>query len=217
MDRQRLHATVLRNARDGDAIAVLNIPPSAHFERHRHVHRCHHRSEDASHQMLVSHQSRTGRLPADLLRGTAHIDVDDLRTFVYVQSCGIRKHARIRPGDLHAARQHLIAVRTAAPRQRGIGEIGSGGNHFRDHETSTRAPGQLAKRQIGDASHGRQRHTIRQLIGADANQAASPNGCAGGAYVSRALKGEGMPDEEMLAGAISPKQLKATQRGQVIT
>jgi len=114
--RQGLDPGALGNLQDVQRVAVLAIPAGADLQRHRHFgHRVDHRIENACDQGLVLQQGGTCHDVADLLRRTAHVDVDDLRTAIDVVTRRLGHHHRIGAGDLHADRVDFAAVVGAPP------------------------------------------------------------------------------------------------------
>ena len=75
---ERLHAGVLGDAGDAHAVAMVAIPARANLQRHGHAHGTDDGAHDAADERLVLQQRRAGPRVANLLRGAAHVDVDDL-------------------------------------------------------------------------------------------------------------------------------------------
>src|SRR5262245_51446136 len=107
---ERRDAGRLRDARDGDAVALRTRVAGADLERHRHVHGAYDRVEDAPDERVVAQQSRAGRHVAHLLRGASHVDVDDLRTAIDVEARGVGEHLGVIARDLYADRLGLALV-----------------------------------------------------------------------------------------------------------
>src|SRR6516165_2848146 len=84
VDCERRDAAAFGDPRDVDAVAMLLVPAGADLERHRHIDRAHHGFENACHQWFVAKQRRATRATTDLLRGTSHIQIDDLGAQRYV-------------------------------------------------------------------------------------------------------------------------------------
>src|SRR3569833_1552588 len=81
---ERLYAALFGAARDRDAVAEIGVPARAYLERHRDIDGLHHRFEYARHQRLVLQERGARHHVAHLLRGAAHVDVDDLRAVIGV-------------------------------------------------------------------------------------------------------------------------------------
>ena len=128
---ERSDAFALRDARDRDGVAVLPVPASAHLERDRNAGRGDDRREYLSHQWLVAHQRGSGGAAADLLRGAAEIDVDDLRAHFDIEARGVGHHRGVVASDLHDAGLRFAAMIEPQPRLGRIPEPDVGSHHFR--------------------------------------------------------------------------------------
>ena len=113
VDGQRLNAGIFGNACDGDAVAVIPVPPGTDLQGDRHLDRLHHGVQDRADELLILHQCRAGGLVADLLGGAAHVDVDDLRAEFDVPPRRFGQHLRIAAGYLHGAGLRIALVRQA--------------------------------------------------------------------------------------------------------
>ena len=157
---QQLHAAVLGEAGDGDAVAVLPIPAGANLEGDRHVDGPYHRLQNIGHQRLVTQQRRTGGDIADFLGRTTHINVDDLRALVDVDAGRLGHHGWIGAEDLYRARfvfAAMIGAPTgllAAPEQR------IAGHHFGHGHARAEPAAQGAKRPISDTGHRREKQIV---------------------------------------------------------
>ena len=91
MNGERPDAVVLGELRDAHTITIVTIPSRADLQRDRYAHRTDNGRENLGHQRLVLQQCGAAKLAADFFRGTAHVQVDDLRAEVHVQARGFRK------------------------------------------------------------------------------------------------------------------------------
>jgi len=130
MHGQRRDACVFRDLRDRHAVTVSAIPPGAYFQRHWHLHRVRYRGADAGHQRLVLQQCRARPNIADLLRRTAHVDIDDLGAMIDVVACRIGQHLRIVARDLHRDRRRFVTVVHAQPRLARVPQLRVGDRHL---------------------------------------------------------------------------------------
>ena len=175
VDGEEANPGLFRNARDAHRIPVSRIPAGADLEGDRDAHRPHDGVEDARHQGLVAQQRRPGGPVADLLRGAAHVDVDDLGAAVDVFARGIRHHGRIGAGDLHRDRLGLAAMVGAAARLLGRAQARVRRHHFRHREPRAEALAELAEGPIGHACHRCDKKAVPQHVRADLHSSRGGN------------------------------------------
>src|SRR5215813_4368221 len=110
VDGERGDAAALGDARNIDTIAVFRVPAGADLERHRHIDRMRHGIEDACHEGWIGEQRRAARTATDFLRGTSHVQIDDVRPECHVGTRGLCECTRVCAGELHHARCGLALV-----------------------------------------------------------------------------------------------------------
>ena len=185
VNRQRLDAGTLGDARHHDGIAVIAVPAGADFQRHRHIDCADHGLEDARDQRFVLQQCRTRHHIADFFRRATHVDIDDLRALIDVVTRGVGKHLRIRAGDLHRDRiDFTVVVGTTLgffrTPQQGIAR-----HHLRHRHAGAHRLAQLTERAISHARHRCHDEVVFQLMRADAHRLCS--------YMGNGERGERAP------------------------
>src|SRR5690606_8840098 len=104
---------------------------------------------------------------AHLLRGTAHVDVDDLCPCIDIALGGFGHHRRVTAGDLHDTRLRPAAVVHASPGLPRVPEANVAREHLPRRNRRAHTPAQQAKGQVGHACHRGEREVVRKSIGAD--------------------------------------------------
>ena len=178
--RQGPDAGGLGQAGHAYAVVALGAPAGADLERHRDLHRLHHRLEDLRHQRLVAQQGGACCLVAHLLGGAAHVDVDDLGAHLGVAAGRLGEHLGIAAGDLHGAGAGLAAVVHAQPRLAGVPEARVRGDHLAHHQPRAQPAAELPEGAVGDAGHGRQDHPAGEGVVTDLGQGRAGFGHGGG-------------------------------------
>ena len=108
--RQGLDAGLLRDPCNGQSVPVFRIPAGANLQGHRHVDCTDNRIKNLSNQALVLQQRGACHDIADLLCRAAHVDVDDLRTMIDVETRSIRHLRRHGTGNLYRDRLGLSGM-----------------------------------------------------------------------------------------------------------
>ena len=188
---ERCHPRRLGDARDRHRVAMSGIAAGADLERHRHVDRPDDRREDRPDERLVREQRGARGDVADLLRGAAHVDVDDLRAACDVVARRVRHEGGIRAGDLHRDRRRLALVVSATPRFLRAAKLRIRGDHLGDGVPRAEALAQETKRPIGDARHRRDGEIVRKVVRSDAHGrrkiVIERNACRGGKRIITAF------------------------------
>ena len=135
----------------------------------------HDRRQDARDERLVLQQRRAGPRVADLLRGAAHVDVDDLRAVLDGVPRGGRERLRIGARDLHADRRRLAFVIEPLRALARAPQTRIRRRHLRHRIPGAEPLAQQAKRLVRDAGHGRQDQ--RRIDGVRADAHAGRSGC----------------------------------------
>src|ERR1022692_1247851 len=110
VNRERRDAGAFGDVSDAHRVSVLAIPPGADLQRHGNVDRIDHALDNSAHQRFVLHQRGPRGDVTDLLRRTAHVDVDDLRASIDVIARRIGHLRGIGAGDLHDDRLDLAVM-----------------------------------------------------------------------------------------------------------
>ena len=167
VDRQGSDPRVLGDVGDAHGVAVLSVPASAYFQRHRHVDGSDHALDDSTDQRFVLQERRPGGDVADLLRRTPHVDIDDLGAPIDVVASRVGHLRGIGTRDLHDDGLDLSFVIRAPQRLACIPKLRIGGNHLGNGETGTQPLAQLAERTIGDTGHRRDDEIAQNAMRAD--------------------------------------------------
>jgi hypothetical protein len=132
------------------------------FKRDRHIDRAHHGVEDLLDQHFVLQQGRAAPRVADFLDRAAHVDVDDLRAALDVETGAVGQVLRIGAGDLHRLRLHLAGVVGAARTLFGRPQARVGRRHFRHRIAGAKLLAQLAEWPIRDPGHRSDENVVAQ-------------------------------------------------------
>src|SRR3569833_2906650 len=170
---ERLYAALFGDARDRDAVAVIGVPARAYLERHRDIDGLHHRFEYARHQRLVLQERGARHHVAHLLRGAAHVDVDDLRAVIGVVARNHDQQHRNDACDLHRAWLHLADVIDALLRFHAVPQERKHKDHLRYRHARAEFLAQLAEGAIGDARHGGKDDIIGEMVGTNPHDGAA--------------------------------------------
>jgi len=138
------------------------IPAQPGLERHRHIHRAHHRLDQPQRMIRVAHQRRPRRAVSagtcHLLGGTSHVDIDELCAATCDHARGLGDPVRIAAGQLHGG------ILDPQPKLGLFARAGSGlhhllaGDHFADHQPRAELRHDRPKGQIRDSRHRGEHH-----------------------------------------------------------
>lgn len=135
------------------------IPAEAHLERYRDR-GCFDRRFDQRKRMIrIAHQRRSGIAAGDLLRGTAHVDVDDIGAIGLDDPRRLGHPVRFTPGELHDVRIDA-GILQPRPGFGGVTDQFAARHHLGHDEPRAETPGKHAKGQIRHAGHRRERYAI---------------------------------------------------------
>ena len=101
MHRDHLRAEIFGNMGEFGCIAAIIIPTRPHFHRHRYVDRLHRRIDQRRGQRQIPHQGGTGIPVHNLFDRAAHIDVDNRRAAILVQTRCLGHHLGFATSKLH--------------------------------------------------------------------------------------------------------------------
>ena len=150
MHRHHLDTRLLRPARQRRRIERLLIPPQTHLDGHRHLHRADHGIDQRQRVVEIAHQRRSGIAAGHLLRGTAHVDVDDVGALAFRDPRRFGHMGSLAPGQLdHVDRQAGMTdpqVEPLAPTRQF-----SARHHFGHDEPRPMRVGAAPERLVGDA------------------------------------------------------------------
>jgi hypothetical protein len=170
MDGKGLDTAGFCDVCDVHCVAILFVPAGTDLQGDGHVHCTDHFFQYLCHQFLVLHQCRTGHHVADLLGGTAHVDIDDLCAVVHVVTRGLGEHLGIGTDDLHGDGIDLAFMIGAAFGLLGTIEQGIGCDHLGYGHACAHAFAQHTERPIGHACHRRDNQIVLQYVFTDLHE-----------------------------------------------
>jgi hypothetical protein len=163
-----LNSTTLGDTRDSHTITVRVIPTCADLERYGHAHCVHNGLENSRHQRLILQQGGAAEFAANFFCGTAHVQIDDLRALIDIETGRFGQRRGIGTRELYHPWLRLSLMAHAQPGLGRVPQADIGCQHLGRGQSRPQLAAQNPERPICHAGHRREHETARDLDAAQA-------------------------------------------------
>ena len=153
MDRYHFCTKIFGDMCQLGGIQAAIIPPHPHFYRHWNRHSLNCCLDQTRGQRKVTHQSGTGVAIDNLFYRTAHVDIDNRGTTIFVQLSRLPHFIRGATCQLHGNRLFNRIPFAFLQRLPGFTDHGLAGDHFGNIQTGSEAANNFTEWHIGDTRH----------------------------------------------------------------